>query len=50
VAVGFKRVYPFPKTILTADKGAHENLAEMSSLVDVEERHKIGREIQIFQK
>lgn len=48
--VGFKRVYPFPKTILPRDDAAHENLTKMAFFVDVEERHKIGREIQIFQK
>ncbi len=48
--VGFKRVYPFPKPVLSGDDAANENLTKMWSLVDVEERHKIGREIQIFQK
>ena len=50
VAVGFKRVYPFPKTILATDDATHENLTKTMSLVDVEERHKIGREIQIFHR
>jgi tRNA G10 N-methylase Trm11 len=50
VKVGFKRVYPFPKEALPRDDTAHENLTEMTSIVDVAERHKIGREIHIFQK
>jgi tRNA G10 N-methylase Trm11 len=50
VTVGFKRVYPFPKEVLPRDDTAHENLTKMTSLVDVAERHKIGREIHIFQK
>lgn len=50
VTVGFKRVAPFPKEIVAKDDTAHGNLIEMTSLLDVEERHKIGREIHIFQK
>jgi len=48
--VGFKRVYPFPKEIFAGSGVAQENLVKMASLVDAEERHKIGREIHIFQK
>src|SRR3989304_2617798 len=48
--VGFKRVYPFPKEIFAESGAAQENLVKMASLVDAEERHKIGREIHIFQK
>jgi len=50
VTIGFKRVYPFPQTVLPGDDRSSENLTKMTSLVDVEERHKIGREIQVFQK
>jgi tRNA G10 N-methylase Trm11 len=50
VNVGFKRVSPFPKEVVVRDDTAHENLIEMTSLLDVEERHKIGREIHIFKK
>lgn len=50
VAVGFKRVYPFHGEILPREGGVHESLAKMSSIVDVGEKHKIGREIHIFQK
>jgi tRNA G10 N-methylase Trm11 len=50
VTAGFKRVSPFPKEILTKGNFVHEDLAGTMSLVDAEERHKIGREIQVFQK
>lgn len=48
--VGFKKVAPFPKEVSAKDDTAYENLRETTSLVDEEERHKIGREIHIFQK
>jgi hypothetical protein len=50
VNVGFKRVYPFQREIFGKDSKVQENLKEMASFVDAEERHKIGREIHIFQK
>ena len=50
VNVGFKRVVPFSEDVRARDNAAHGNLMETASLVDVEERHKIGREIHIFQK
>jgi len=43
-------VYPFKREFLAEDAVAPENLIGMVSLVDAEERHKIGREIHIFQK
>jgi len=48
--IGFERVYPFKREFLAEDAVAPENLIGMVSLVDAEERHKIGREIHIFQK
>ncbi|HUT17070.1 MAG TPA: DNA methyltransferase, partial [Acidobacteriota bacterium] len=48
--VGFKRVYPFQKEIFAKNIAAQQNLTEIASLVDAEERHKIGREIHIFRK
>jgi len=48
--VGFKRVYPFPKEVFAESSVAQGNLERITSLVDAEERHKIGREIHIFQK
>jgi tRNA G10 N-methylase Trm11 len=50
VKTGFKKVYLFQRRIFAEDSGVQENLMEMASFVDVEERHKIGREIHIFQK
>jgi len=48
--LGFKRVQPF--TIETFSKNLRETeaLEDLSSLVEVTERHKIGREIHIYQK
>jgi tRNA G10 N-methylase Trm11 len=48
-SVGFKTVFPFRKEFFAEGMVQH-NLIEMASLVDAEERHKIGREIHIFQK
>ncbi len=50
VEVGFKRVYPFQREVFAKDIAVPENLRAMASFVDAEERHKIGREIHIFQK
>jgi tRNA G10 N-methylase Trm11 len=47
--VGFKVVRPFEKTVFVK-AAADFPLREFSSFVDVDERHKIGREISIFQK
>jgi tRNA G10 N-methylase Trm11 len=49
-SVGFKKVFPFKKEIFAEGIIAQKNLAVMSSFVDAEERHKIGREIHVFQK
>jgi tRNA G10 N-methylase Trm11 len=48
--LGFNRVYPFKKEFFAGDTAVPENLLGMASLVDAEERHKIGREIHVFQK
>lgn len=50
VELGFERVYPFKREFFVADAVVPGNLMSMTSLVDVEERHKIGREIHVFQK
>lgn len=50
VNIGFKKVALFPKDVRARDNTAYENLIETTSLIDEEERHKIGREIHIFQK
>jgi tRNA G10 N-methylase Trm11 len=48
VELGFERVYPFKREFFAGD-AVPRNL-EGASLVDAEERHKIGREIHVFQK
>jgi tRNA G10 N-methylase Trm11 len=48
--IGFKTVFPFKRSIFADDTVANEELIEMASFVDSDERHKIGREISIFQK
>ena len=50
VDIGFERVYPFKRELFAKDGAVPENLVAMASLVDAEERHKIGREIHVFQK
>ena len=50
VKTGFIKVHLFQRRVFAEDSGVQENLMEMASFVDVEERHKIGREIHIFQK
>ena len=49
--IGFKRVYFFKKEYFAMEiRLRQESLIGMASFVDVEERHKIGREIHVFQK
>jgi len=48
--IGFERVYPFERELFAEDAALPESLISMVSLVDAEERHKIGREIHVFQK
>jgi tRNA G10 N-methylase Trm11 len=50
MAVSFKIVHPFQREIFATDGISHGNLTKMASFVDVGEKHKIGREIHIFQK
>jgi signal transduction histidine kinase len=50
VELGFERVCPFKREFFADDAAVPENLVAMASLVDAEERHKIGREIHVFQK
>ena len=47
---GFKCVYLFRREFFAEDAAIPKNLILMASLVDAEERHKIGREIHVFQK
>jgi hypothetical protein len=48
--IGFERVYPFKRGLFAEDTVVPEKLMAMASFVDAEERHKIGREIHVFQK
>ena len=48
--LGFERVYPFKKEFFAGEDVVPENLMTMASLVDAEERHKIGRKIHVFKK
>ncbi|MCW4010859.1 MAG: hypothetical protein NWF05_09610 [Candidatus Bathyarchaeota archaeon] len=48
-SVGFKAVAPFREVAFVGD-AADFPLRDLTSFVDVDERHKIGREISIFQK
>ena len=48
--VGFKRVYVFTDDMFSQDAPEHGRLMGAPSLVEMDERHKIGREIHILQK
>ena len=48
--IGFERVYPFRREFFGEDTVVSEKLMVMAKFVDVEERHKVGREIHVFQK
>ena len=48
--LGFRRVQPFSKDMFSKETEGLEELINASSLVEVDERHKIGREIHIYQK
>ena len=50
VETGFELVCPFKRGLFAEDAVVPENLMTMASFVDAEERHKIGREIHVFQK
>jgi tRNA G10 N-methylase Trm11 len=48
--IGFRRVYPFRKEFFADYSEAVESLVGTRSMWDIAERHKVGREIHIFQK
>lgn len=48
--LGFKRIQPFLKDMFSADVTGLVELIDASSLVEVDERHKICREIHVYQK
>ncbi len=47
---GLKRIHPFPKEAFADKTKEVDDLVRIRSLIDIDERHKIGREIHIFQK
>jgi len=48
--MGFKRVQLLQRGVFAENIGAPESLTTMTSFVDTDERHLIGREIHVFQK
>ncbi len=50
VNVGFKRVHLFQEKVFGEEVEVKKEMADMASFVDAEERHKVGREIFVFQK
>ena len=48
--IGFGIVYPFLENVFDEDIEVKPNMAKMASFLDYEKRHKVGREIHIFQK
>lgn len=50
VEAGFSVVKPFVKEDFKHSHVGKEDLAELESLIEIDERHKIGREIHIFKK
>jgi len=48
--VGFKKLFPFRKESFSGENMSVERLLGVRSLWDVSERHKVGREINVFQK
>ncbi|HUK85714.1 MAG TPA: DNA methyltransferase [Candidatus Acidoferrum sp.] len=47
---GFKLVKPFSKDLFSKDSKNIEELTDLYSLIEVDERHKIGRQIHVCQK
>ena len=48
--LGFRRIQPFSKDMFSKDARGLEELIDVSSLVEIDEQHKICREIHIYQK
>ena len=49
-SLGFKRVYTFNKSMFSQSAGGLDRLVGAGSLVEMDERHMIGREIHIAEK
>jgi tRNA G10 N-methylase Trm11 len=48
--LGFKRVYAFTDDMFSAEAPEHGRLMGSPTLIEMDERHKVGREIHILQK
>ena len=48
--IGFKLVQPFSEDMFSQNAREHEELVSMRSLIEVDERHKISRQIHVYQK
>ena len=48
--VGFKRVYAFTDDMFSPEAPEHGRLMGAPTLIEMDERHKVGREIHILQK
>ncbi len=48
--LGFRRVYAFSKEMFSQNAGGLDNLIHSASLVEMDDRHMIGREIHILEK
>jgi tRNA G10 N-methylase Trm11 len=48
--VGFKRVYAFTDDMFASEAPEHGRLMGAPTLIEMDERHKVGREIHILQK
>jgi tRNA G10 N-methylase Trm11 len=49
-SLGFKRVYPFLKEMFAQSAGGLDRVTNSASLIEMDERHMIGREIHIVEK
>jgi tRNA G10 N-methylase Trm11 len=49
-ALGFKRIHVFTEDLFTKNAGGLDNLLRADSLVEMDERHMIGRQIHILEK
>jgi tRNA G10 N-methylase Trm11 len=47
---GFMQVKPFSEDMFSHNARQHEDLVNMRSLIEVDDNHKIGREIHVYQK
>ena len=49
-ALGFRRVKPFTEDMFSKDIQEINELVGLHSLVEMDDRHKIGREIHVYEK